>query len=172
MQKNNPLIILSSARRNSDTRKVVDAVFENTAHDTLDLLDYKISHFNYEKEYPADDKFIFAIEKILAYNVLIFATPIYWYSMSGLMKIFFDRLTDVVTVRKELGRKFKGKHAFLISSGSNEKLPAGFEVPFRSSSEYLDMHYTGCFYHSSENDFAEVRIKSKDFIKKIKKVSI
>ena len=172
MGKDYPLVILSSARKNSDTKKVVDAVFENTAHDTLDLLDYKISHFNYAKKYPADDKFISAIEKIIAYKVLIFATPIYWYSMSGLMKVFFDRLTDVVSVRKELGRNFKGKHTFLISSGSNEKLPTGFEVPFRSSSEYLNMQYNTYFYHSVEKDFAKIRMKSKYFIEKIKKASV
>lgn len=172
MEKDHPLVILSSARKNSDTKKVVDTVFENFEHEIIDLLDYKIYHFSYDKEYPADDKFPFVVEKILKHTVLIFATPVYWYSMSGLMKIFFDRLTDVVTVQKDIGRKFKGKHTFLISSGSNEKLPAGFEVPFRSSSGYLNMQYNACFYHSLEKDFTSIRIKSKGFIKKIKKVSI
>ena len=28
------------------------------------------------------------------YDTLIFATPVYWYSMSGIMKVFFDRKND------------------------------------------------------------------------------
>ncbi len=43
------------------------------------------------------------------YDVLIFATPVYWYSMSGIMKVFFDRITDLLTIKKDIGRKLKGK---------------------------------------------------------------
>ncbi|MCP4458779.1 MAG: NAD(P)H-dependent oxidoreductase [Cytophagales bacterium] len=37
------------------------------------------------------------------------ATPVYWYSMSGIMKVFLDRIYDVLTIEKELGRKLHGK---------------------------------------------------------------
>lgn len=43
------------------------------------------------------------------YETLILATPVYWYSMSGIMKVFFDRLTDLLTIEKEFGRKLRGK---------------------------------------------------------------
>lgn len=32
--------------------------------------------------------------------------------MSGLMNFFFDRLTDITTPRKDMGRKLKGKKSF------------------------------------------------------------
>ncbi|WP_400246653.1 flavodoxin family protein [Niallia sp. JL1B1071] len=31
------------------------------------------------------------IDLVLAHDILIFSTPIYWFSMSGLMKNFIDR---------------------------------------------------------------------------------
>lgn len=61
---------------------------------------------------------------------IIFATPVYWYSMSGLMKTFFDRLTDLVTIQKSVGRKLKGKETFLFAVGTDDLLPAGFTIPF------------------------------------------
>lgn len=35
--------------------------------------------------------------RILKANVLVFATPVYFYSMSGWLKVFFDRLTTIYT---------------------------------------------------------------------------
>jgi hypothetical protein len=62
------------------------------------------------------------------------------------MKVLFDRFTDLVTVRKELGRKLKGRTSFVIACGSEPALPEGFEVPFRETAAYLHMSYGGAFY--------------------------
>lgn len=57
-----------------------------------------------------NDDYLNLMKQILdKYETLILATPVYWYSMSGIMKVFFDRLTDLLTIEKELGRKLRGK---------------------------------------------------------------
>lgn len=57
-----------------------------------------------------NDDYLNLMKQILEkYETLILATPVYWYSMSGIMKVFFDRLTDLLTIEKELGRKLRGK---------------------------------------------------------------
>jgi len=62
--------------------------------------------------------------------------------MSTQHKIFFDRFSDLLTVRKDLGRKLRGKKLFVISS-FGESYPKGFEDTFEQICEYLGMEYLG-----------------------------
>ena len=68
---------------------------------------------------------------------------VYWYSMSGLMKAFFDRITDCLKIEKETGRKLRGKYMAAISCGSDDNEVEGFFVPFQKSADYLGMTYVG-----------------------------
>ncbi|WP_181306792.1 flavodoxin family protein [Rufibacter sp. XAAS-G3-1] len=90
------------------------------------------------------------IERVSRHRVIVFATPVYWYAMSGLLKTFFDRLTGLVTVQKTLGRNLKGKTVFLVAVGADAELPDGFEVPFKLTAKYLNMKYGGRLYASTE----------------------
>jgi multimeric flavodoxin WrbA len=60
---------------------------------------------------------------MIEHDAIVFATPVYWYAMSGLMKVLFDRFTDLVTVRKDLGRRLRGRRVFLIACGTDPDLP-------------------------------------------------
>ncbi len=133
-------IILGSSRKNGDTRMLAEAVAAHTDAVIIDLLGKDIHHYDYEYRHM-DDDFIPTIEQILPYDHLIFATPIYWYAMSGILKTFFDRMTDLIKVRKDLGYQLKGKTLSVISCASDETIPEGFEVPFRNTAEYLGMTY-------------------------------
>lgn len=141
-----PLIILASSRKNSDTQKLVELVFKETEYIVVDLLDYKIAQYNYKEEYPTDDEFIKVAEQMLTHQLIVFATPVYWYAMSGYMKIFFDRLTDLTASHKPMGKQLKGKRAALITVSTDDILPEGFEVPFKRTAEYFDMEYSSCFF--------------------------
>jgi putative NADPH-quinone reductase len=155
IEKHHPLIIIGSSRRQSETKSFVNGIFNETIHKQIDLLDFNIAPYNYDGIYPPDD-FNKLAEEFLQHNTIIFATPVYWYSMSAVMKQVFDRLTDLVTIRKSTGRLLKGKTVFLISVGNDAKIPEGFEIPFKNTAEYLDMKYGGCIYlstgHEAEQD--------------------
>jgi len=148
-----PLVIIGSARKESDTKKFVDFIFEGHDFIPIDLLDIKVNGYEYSHEYPPDDQYTAIVERLLEHEFIYFATPVYWYSMSSLMKTMFDRFSDLITYKKVIGRKLKGKSTFLIAVGAESILPEGFEVPFRCTSEYLDMQYQGCIYHSTAQDF-------------------
>lgn len=108
------------------------------------------------------------IEEILLSDKIIFATPIYWYSMSGLSKIFLDRLTDLVTINKPVGRQLKGKETFLFAVGTDDLEPPGFAVPFELTSKYFGMKYIESFYFSTKKIKTEKdEEKVKNFIFKI-----
>jgi len=137
------VIILGSANSDGDTKKVAQAVMDKTKCDLIDLNDYKIGYYDYEHKNRKDD-FINLIKEILEkYDTIIFATPVYWYSMSGILKVFFDRITDLITIEKELGRKFRGKSMAVITSSTGENLEDTFWQPFIRSADYLGMQYLG-----------------------------
>ena len=145
-----PLVLLASARQDSDTKRFLQTAFQGTSHQLVNLLDYRLSAYRYENDYPPGDGFLYIIKQVLEHQVIVLATPVYWYAMSGLLKTFVDRLTDLVTVQKTLGRQLQGKTVFLVAVGADDELPAGFEVPFELTSKYLNMRYGGCLYSSTQ----------------------
>jgi multimeric flavodoxin WrbA len=120
----------------------------------VDLLDSPVAPYSYAQAYPATDTFLQLADLLLRHPVILFATPVYWYSMSGLMKNFFDRLTDLTTTHKHLGRQLAGRQVFLLATGSDPELPTGFEVPFRLTATYFNMAFAGSFYQSTKQPFA------------------
>lgn len=135
------VIILGSSRKNGATKKVVTELMRLSRFDLIDLSDFTISHFDYEHLNKNDD-YLELLKRITHnYDVLVFATPVYWYSMSGIMKVFFDRLTDLLRIEKEVGRKLRNKHMAVISCSNGDNLEEHFWLPFKKSAEYLGMHY-------------------------------
>lgn len=149
------VILLGSSRKNGETKKVVAELIRISGWDLIDLTDFNISHFDYEHLNRNDD-FIGLIKKITAnYDVLIFATPVYWYSMSGIMKVFFDRFTDLLRIEKDAGRKLRNKYMAVISCSNGDNLEDNFWLPFQKSAQYLGMNYIGdlhTYQGKSENN--------------------
>jgi multimeric flavodoxin WrbA len=143
---NRSVVLLGSARKDSDTRKLVNLLFSGHYLEMIDLLDYKIHPYDYSGNYPENDDFLPVITTLLTHESIVFATPVYWYAMSGGMKIFFDRLTDLMTIEKKTGRKLKGKKTFLVAVGAEEELPEGFTVPFQLTSNYFGMDFISTYY--------------------------
>lgn len=144
------LIILGSARSDGHSRRMVDFFNQDTAYPVVDLNDLNITHFDYAHENRHDD-FLPLMERILEYDALILATPVYWYTMSAQLKIFLDRLTDCLTIRKDIGRALKEKKLYVFASYGAE-LPLHFETPFSHTCEYMGMVYGGTFFHYSGTD--------------------
>lgn len=158
------VIIQGSSRKDGETRKVVDELKKDTNWDFIDLNDFEISYYDYEHANRGDD-FIDLMKRIIEnYDVLIFATPVYWYSMSGIMKVFFDRITDLITIEKESGRKLRGKSMAVLSSSNGNNLGDHFWLPFKNSAEYLGMHYISDL-HTYQDRFEPENIA--DFKQKI-----
>ena len=135
------VIIIGSSRKDGETKKVINELIKIANYDVIDLIDYDISHYDYDHLNRNDD-FIGLLNHITdSYHTLVFATPVYWYSMSGIMKVFFDRLTDLLTIEKELGRKLRNKNMAVISSSNGNNLEDHFWLPFKKTAEYLGMHY-------------------------------
>lgn len=137
-------LIMGSSRSSGNTRVIVDfflSIYDNAT--LFDLNDYQIGYYDYGFKNSEDD-FIKLYKDLLTYDTLVFATPIYWYTMSAQMKTFFDRISDMLHgENKPLGRQLRGKSMAIISCGSDSEVFDGFDMPFRESANYLGMDYKG-----------------------------
>ncbi|MEG2102102.1 flavodoxin family protein [Flavobacterium sp. FlaQc-28] len=141
--ENKKIIILGSSRKNGNTTKIVDEIAKEHHIDVVNLSDYNISYYDYESKNIEDD-FLPLIKKIIEnHDTFIFATPIYWYNMSGIMKVFFDRFSDLIRIEKETGRKLRGKKIGVISNSHDNEIEESFYIPFQKTADYLGMEYLG-----------------------------
>ena len=137
------IIILGTSRNDGDTSKVISTLQEISKWDLIDLNHYRFSYYDYAHENAGDD-FIPLMRNIITnYDTLVFATPVYWYSMSGIMKVFFDRLADLLEIEKDLGRKLRGKNMAVLSCSIGNNLGESFWLPFVETAKYLGMKYRG-----------------------------
>ena len=147
------VLIVGSARKDGGTASLANQIMLQTNWDVIDLNDYKIGHFDYEYSNKNDDYLKLMRRIIENYQILIFATPVYWYSMSGIMKVFFDRMTDLLTIEKDLGRKLRGKKIAVISNSTGSNLGESFWLPFSETAKYLGMEYIGNAHTISGEDY-------------------
>ncbi len=138
-------IIYGGARKEGNTRQVIDAVAIKLSADIFDVSDYQISFYDYEHN-NRDDDFLPLIKKLLEYDCWIFASPIYWYTMSAQLKVFVDRISDLLDIELELGRQLRGKNGALIATGVEEVCPLCYEDVFINTFNYLDIAYQGILY--------------------------
>ena len=127
------VIIQASARSHGDTNTIVNELNKHNNFDVIDLKTKKIGHFEYDFK-NADDDFLPLMEEIISkYDTIVFATPVYWYNMSSILKAFFDRLSDLLHY----------KNMAMISNNNYDDIKEGFSMPFRESANYLGMTYLG-----------------------------
>lgn len=166
------IIIQGSSRSLGNTNKIARILQHQLDADIIDLKEKTINSYSYEHESSGDD-FLPIMKQIVNYDSIIFLTPVYWYSMSGIMKNFFDRITECLKTEKETGRKLRGINMGAISCGSDSPEPEGFFIPFRKSAEYLGMNYLGNVHTwvVNEKPPQEVLAEIELFVKKIKKAN-
>ena len=137
------VIILGSSRSNGDTFKVVSKIKEFLSCDIIDLNSYHISYYDYNHDNRGDDFMPLIKEIIKEYQIIILGTPVYWYTMSAVLKTFLDRFSDLLTIEKELGRQLRGKELGVISCSLGSKVDDEFWHPFKKTADYLGMKYLG-----------------------------
>lgn len=156
---NKAVIVLGSSRLHGNTWKLCNQVREIGDVEIINLKEFDIHEYDYENKFDYDD-FPQLLEKIVKYDIIILATPIYWYSMSARLKMFVDRLSDLVTIKKDLGREIKGKKMALISTNYDGKLEFDFALTFRLIAKYLQMEFLD-HLHFSGLEFKDEKLSSE-----------
>lgn len=118
--------IMASSRRDGNTNDLLEIALraaeeEGASTEKLVLLDYNIHHILNCKDCkqqgfcPADD-FPYIRDKLAEADGILWATPLYWYTVSGLLKVLLDRLSCVMywDSPQHLLQILKGKPTGLI----------------------------------------------------------
>ncbi len=145
------LLINGHTRDTDQLNPIFKALFPQSDIEHIYLLQQDISYYDYNSQNAGDD-FLPLAQKMLEADAIIFLTPVYWYTMSAVMKTFIDRFSDLITTHKKMGRALAGKPAFLIASGHDTHLPEGFDVPFKLTFRYFNIDYGGSFYYSTQEN--------------------
>jgi multimeric flavodoxin WrbA len=136
------LAILGSARSDGHTAALLKRLIDGFDCEVIDLSSANIARFCYDQRYADDDEFMAIVEKMIAAPIVIFATPVYWYSFSTVMKNFIDRLSDLLMSQKAVGRRLRGGPSHksrwaLVSSGSDREPDRDLSSAFRRTCGYL-----------------------------------
>ncbi|MFT5166446.1 MAG: multimeric flavodoxin WrbA [Saprospiraceae bacterium] len=157
---NTSVLINGSARGDGNTKMICKYVSQISSAPIFDLNDFNIGYYTYDHSNSSDD-FFPLMEKIITFDTLVFATPVYWYSMSAQMKTFLDRFTDLLKIKKDLGRQLRGKNMKVICCSSGEEEYPEFWKPFERSAEYLGMQYLGHSHTWIEPDEIPLEVKNR-----------
>ncbi len=102
----NIAVILGTSKSDGNTRNLVESFVDLSGAKLFDLSEFDISFYDYEHENRNDD-FLPIVHELVGFDHIVFASPVYWYSMSAQLKVFFDRLSDLITIEKGLGRIYR-----------------------------------------------------------------
>ncbi|MEM8524023.1 MAG: NAD(P)H-dependent oxidoreductase [Bacteroidota bacterium] len=163
------IIILGSSNSHGDTSKMATFVSVQTGFPIVDLKTKNILEFDYEFNNQHDDFLPLIQEIVNNYELIVFATPVYWYTMSGILKTFFDRISDCLKIEKPTGRKLRGMEMAVISCASDRILKEGFHMPFKETAKYLGMNYISDMHTWAEDGEISEVIKERllEFVQEI-----
>ncbi len=138
------ITLFASSRRHCNTGTLVDAIAKELQIEVVDLSEKDISAYDYEHRNRGDD-FEPLIERVVEFDQIIFASPVYWYAVSPPMKVFLDRISDLLDLPEllEKGRKLRGKRAFVVCTSIYDEVAPSFIGAFQETFNYLGMRFGG-----------------------------
>ena len=130
------IIVFGSSRRDGNTGQAADYLASLLSCDVIDVGAANITPYDYQHR-NQDDEFMPIMKRIIEHEIIIFASPIYWYSMSAQLKIFVDRFTDLLSIDKDTGRELRGRKTIVLSTGAEPVVADCFVETFKKTFHYL-----------------------------------
>ena len=158
------LALLSSPHPNSTTAKLLNAVIEGAKENGAEVELVHLTNIKPCIDCRACNKLGYAkcaqkdqmtelLPKIHEADVLIHATPVYFFAVNAVMKAYLERWTPFYDAEWNLlpENNFKNKRAItIITSGSPECGPAA-ATPFRETYKFAGIQTIGEIFATAEN---------------------
>jgi multimeric flavodoxin WrbA len=145
-------VIYGGTRPNGNNEVLTDHSIQGIEVEKIYLRDYNIQPIDDMRHAPEgfqekNDDYNAIIDRILPHDILIFSTPIYWYSMSGTMKNFIDRWSQTLRDAKypDFKKQMAAKKAFVIAVGGDNPGIKGLPMiqQFQHIFDFMGMDFAG-----------------------------
>lgn len=152
------IALFSSSRRHGNTGQFMDRIATELAIEIVDLAVKRISPYDYEHGNRQDD-FEPLMQRVLTFERVIFATPVYWYAASPAMKTFLDRISDFLELPDLIaaGRQLRGKQVYVVCTSIYEEVPQSFLGSFLDTFSYLGMGFGGVAHVNCRDGYSPAR---------------
>lgn len=149
------IALFSSSRRHGNTGRFMDRIAVELGIEIVDLAGKRISPYDYEHRNRQDD-FEPLMQRVLTFERVIFATPVYWYAASPALKVFLDRTADFLELPDLVaaGRQLRGKRAYVVCTSIYEEVPQSFLSAFLDTFSYLGMGFGGVAHVDCRDGYA------------------
>ena len=104
------LFMNSSPNREGNTYRIGEELLKDKEHDVLQMADYRISQYGQVFD---DDEMKEVLKEMDKYDILVIGSPVYWYTVGGMLKTFIDRLYMLPEAEA-----LRGKKLYLFAQGS------------------------------------------------------
>lgn len=135
-------VIHGGGRPNGNTEILTKKVIKDISVDEIYLKKYAIDPIVDQRHAEGgfaevNDDYNTIIDRILKHEVLIFSTPIYWYSMTGTMKNFIERFSQTLKDEKypDFKEKMAQKKAYVVAVGGDNPYMKG--LPLIQQFQYI-----------------------------------
>ncbi|WP_132745849.1 flavodoxin family protein [Scopulibacillus darangshiensis] len=144
--------IIYGGTREGNTEMLAHYAVQELAAEKIYLRDYSIHSIVDQRHILGGfqnigDDYNSIIDRILQHDILIFVTPIYWYSMSGTMKNFIDRWSQSLrdTNYSNFKASMSAKKAFVIAVGGDNPYVKGLPLiqQFQHIFDFMGMSFDG-----------------------------
>ncbi len=150
--------IMGSSRRDGNTNDLLNVALRGAADagaqvEKIVLADYKINHIadckvcRQQGKCVNEDDLPVVIDKLLEADVHIWASPVYWYTVSGLVKVLFDRFFCYISWHPEVEftEQMRGKGAAVIAVQEEQDLERARHLLgcLQWSFEFLEQEFFG-----------------------------
>ena len=138
------LFVNSSPNKDGNTYRIGEELLKDKEHDVLQMADYRISQYGQVFE---DDGMKDVLKEIDKYDILVIGSPVYWYTVGGMLKTFIDRLYMLPEAEA-----LRGKKLYLFAQGSAPSSDTVKSIEFLSNrlSYLMGMELKGVVTDSSD----------------------
>ncbi|MEH7331890.1 flavodoxin family protein [Neobacillus drentensis] len=145
-------VIYGGTRPNGNSELLTDHAVQGIAAEKVYLKDYIIKPIEDMRHSPEgfqdrNDDYNSIIDRILPHDIIIFSTPIYWYSMSGTMKNFIDRWSQTLRDARypDFKKTLSSKKAYVIAVGGDNPYIKGLPMiqQFKYIFDFMGIEFGG-----------------------------
>ncbi len=143
------IFLNASPNKEGITTKWAAKVMEGLEYETLHLVDYQIHQLGQSSEH---DEFKQVIETIAHADLLVIGTPIYWWDVTGLLKTFIDRLTDLFQqdISSPEAPLYQVPVLWIVQGSTPKEAISGIKNMLEKVSDRFYMENFGVLYQKSE----------------------